>query len=86
MKNSIIYLKKEYFESFTFAAFNKDTLSCVEVFRVEYVNITKFNNNDEYNDKVGSMIVSGFEVTDRETFNNAFVLFSNNLNDLSKEL
>lgn len=82
---AIIYLKSQTHGS-QVTAYNPNNLTAVNVYRQEDVSTTIFDDIDDFNDSLKRDLAGIFEISDRETFNKMAIEFTNNYNNLIKEL
>lgn len=80
------YLKKIEYEAINVIAFNEKTLSSIDVFRDESINIYKYENLKDFEDSINYWLDRGFSITTRKEFNENYIKFSTNLNQIVKEL
>lgn len=86
MNKDIIYLKNEEHGT-SLVAFDTNRLTKVEVYRQEEGGYKKFDNQDDYDYSLNMHLTEyDYKITSRQEFNDAFIAYSKNLNEITKEL
>ena len=81
------YLKDTTYGGIDFMAYNQETLSSINVFRNESINISQFDNLEDFIESLNKHInVHGYMITGKKDFDLHYINFANNLNNLIKEL
>lgn len=85
MENQIIYLKSEKYGT-QVVAYNKKNLSRVCIYKGVDANIEIYDDEETFNWNVKRDINQDFELSDKKTFDENALKFTNNYNNIIKEL
>ena len=82
------YLEKtaSFTKAKTVICFNEVNLSKIEIWRDRDLEIYKFDDIDELKEQYNFTMKQNYTLSDKKTFDSAYISFTKNLNELAKEL